>query len=354
MCTVSRQFVRRTRPLAILISQYGPARRQLHRDVSLVEARQCDGLLAGFEADEGGRLASAVQRLHLRIGCGEGAVTSDTAIAVLAWTHNVRTIAIASTASLSEEVLRALTGLPLVVRAELACAPLQIGQLATVLTSWPLLVALKVDGLASASAKAEIEVDTLPALMRLRELELTSTKLSEFDFVELLRPSTQTLRILTIRSTKSITRRALQHALSFVGSGLRALELRGMDMADDTPELGRFMDRVASYCPFLTDFSIASDRCCSSAIVSSSLASLPLRHLELDVRLPWLEPAALVDALERLPSGRLESLLIGPLVRWHDDDLARVARVCDRQGVYFSRKAADEGSDDEAGAAMDG
>lgn len=217
-----------------------------------------------------------------------------------------------------------------------SAGPVSAHGLFTALQTTPALQKLFVTRLESSSTQ---ETPSLPSFP-MRSIVLMDSSISDGDLLKLGTSCAETLRDFTLHSCKTVTRRGIVEVLKVIGPGLNSCELRACTFTDESnasqAAVGPFMDDIAGLCPFLLELQICSDEVCTANILSRALMILPLRHLELNCRLPHFEPSQLIEALRFVPIGRLETLFIGPHLKWNDDALAQVRRACDQQAITFS------------------
>jgi hypothetical protein len=330
-CLISKQFVSDMCPSLVIDGpltgdQYRPAIRSLLRDVHISDEVQGNSLRASWARSSFDPPLVCTRRMYMRIGGSEG-LNEASARDLLAAAPHLQTLAFQATA-FPEDFLASIGRFGHLHRLEIDSAePVAADPLLAFLAKLPMLQRLSVRRLTSTLS------DIVDLDLPLRSLTLTDAAISDHDLLALARSCKQTIRSLVLHGCKSVHRGVILDVLQFIGPGLTELELRScvfLEAALPTPPVGAFFDRIPDLCPFLLELQICSDNICTVALLPRALTIMPLRHLELNCRLPHFEPSHLLEALASVPTGRLETLFVGPHVKWNDEQLAlcRSARLC--------------------------
>ncbi|ORY54155.1 hypothetical protein BCR35DRAFT_335840 [Leucosporidium creatinivorum] len=178
-----------------------------------------------------------------------------------------------------------------------------------------------------------------------RSLTLNSPTLSDATTLALCTAVRGTLTSLALVRTTTLSRLGLLQLLSSLPN-LLELELSGCNLpsprSDDPPpppsittqQLSYPLDELATLCPFLQWLKLESDHVGSHNILTK-LACLPLSSLSIGFSWPRLDAEAIRVALDRIPSGRLDSLFVSAGMKWTSAQLDEVRRTCESVGTLF-------------------
>lgn len=337
------------------------------RDIFIWKASKLQGLKASWPNSPFNPPLVCARRMHFDVGGSEGIAGTAALEMMTAAPHLVHLSM--KLHEVPTEFIANFPPLPHLTRLEIATATGQripADQALTFIRQLPRLILLSLEGLVSAAPpvlalaaeatataaddastddgeaeaeaarakRAEEEARAIgpedEVILPVRVLQLLNCSLNDIDLLTLARSCKQTIRRFVLHGCKTVHKSAMVDALLLIGAGLRALELRSCRFADEgllPAPIGTFFDRINELCPFILDLQICSDAICTTDVLSRALTRMPIRHVELNCRLPHFEPSHVVDALHRLPLGRVETFFIGPHIKWNADQVNEVKCV---------------------------
>lgn len=238
---------------------------------------------------------------------------------------------------LDDEVVQAITQLPLLRRFEVS-ARVSFTRLWTILKATPLLTELDVRGLRLGDDISTIsESDLEGTTFSLTSLSMADSDLSSAFFIPLLVATRNTLQTLHLSDCAKPNRSAFKQALQLVGKNLHSLTLNKVIFLTTvvgggvTPD-SNILDDLPRMCPLLTELSIGTNMITSAdRFLQVVVPSLFLTQLELNYAVPKVTEESLLEMIRKLPTGRMESISLGPYSSKCCTD--KVMQACQKIGI---------------------